>query len=99
MEAHSEEMGLVDIVVIAYPAGAPMTGEAVPMIGPGRPRDHPRSRRRPRPEQPGRGALEDGEVADALAALAARRPCYELSAPMWRTWRASALDDAVGRWR
>jgi len=58
-------------------------------LGPGRPRDHPRSRRRPRPEQPGRGALEDGEVADALAALAARRPCYELSAPMWRTWRAS----------
>jgi hypothetical protein len=32
MEAHSEEMGPVDIVVIAYPAGAPMTGEAVPML-------------------------------------------------------------------
>jgi Family of unknown function (DUF6325) len=32
MEAHAEEMGPVDIVVIAYPAGAPMTGEAVPMM-------------------------------------------------------------------
>jgi len=31
MEAH-EELGPVDIVVIAYPAGAPMTGEAVPML-------------------------------------------------------------------
>jgi hypothetical protein len=31
MEAH-EEMGPVDIVAIAYPAGAPMTGEAVPML-------------------------------------------------------------------
>jgi hypothetical protein len=32
MEAHVEELGPVDIVVIAYPAGAPMTGEAVPML-------------------------------------------------------------------
>ena len=32
MEAHDEELGPVDIVVIAYPAGAPMTGEAVPMM-------------------------------------------------------------------
>jgi Family of unknown function (DUF6325) len=31
MEAH-EELGPVDIVVIGYPAGAPMTGEAVPML-------------------------------------------------------------------
>lgn len=32
MEAHAEELGPVDIVVVAYPAGAPMTGEAVPML-------------------------------------------------------------------
>jgi SAM-dependent methyltransferase len=32
MEAHSEELGPVDIVVIGYPADAPMTGEAVPML-------------------------------------------------------------------
>jgi hypothetical protein len=32
MEAHEDEMGPVDIVVIAYPASAPMTGEAVPML-------------------------------------------------------------------
>jgi len=32
MEAHAEELGPVDIMVIAYPAGAPMTGEAVPML-------------------------------------------------------------------
>jgi hypothetical protein len=31
MEGH-EELGPVDIVVIAYPAGAPMTGEAVPIL-------------------------------------------------------------------
>jgi Family of unknown function (DUF6325) len=31
MEAN-EELGPVDIVVIAYPAGAPMTGEAVPIM-------------------------------------------------------------------
>jgi Family of unknown function (DUF6325) len=32
MEAQVEEMGPVDIVVIAYPAGSPMTGEAVPIL-------------------------------------------------------------------
>jgi hypothetical protein len=32
MESHVEELGPVDIVAIAYPAGAPMTGEAVPML-------------------------------------------------------------------
>jgi hypothetical protein len=32
MEAHSEEIGPIDIVVIAYPADAPMTGEAVPIV-------------------------------------------------------------------
>ena len=32
MEAHAEELGPVDIVVIAYPANAPMTGEAVPIL-------------------------------------------------------------------
>ena len=32
MEAHNEELGPIDIVVIAYPAGAPMTGEAVPLL-------------------------------------------------------------------
>jgi hypothetical protein len=32
MEAHDEELGPVDIVVIAYPPGAPMTGEAAPML-------------------------------------------------------------------
>lgn len=31
MEAN-EELGPIDIVVIAYPAGAPMTGEAVPLL-------------------------------------------------------------------
>jgi hypothetical protein len=31
MEAH-EELGPVDIAVIAYPAGSPMTGEAVPIL-------------------------------------------------------------------
>jgi hypothetical protein len=31
MEAHTE-LGPIDIVVIAYPAGAPMTGEAVPIL-------------------------------------------------------------------
>src|ERR671914_2093974 len=31
MEAH-EELGPIDIVVIAYPADAPMTGEAVPLV-------------------------------------------------------------------
>jgi hypothetical protein len=32
MEAHDEELGPIDIVVIAYPADAPMTGEAVPIV-------------------------------------------------------------------
>jgi hypothetical protein len=32
MEAQNEELGPVDIVVIAYPADAPMTGEAVPIL-------------------------------------------------------------------
>jgi hypothetical protein len=32
MEAHSEELGPIDVVVIAYPADAPMTGEAVPLV-------------------------------------------------------------------
>jgi hypothetical protein len=32
MEAHEDELGPIDIVVIAYPADAPMTGEAVPMF-------------------------------------------------------------------
>jgi hypothetical protein len=31
MEAH-EELGPIDIVVIGYPAGAPMTGEAAPLL-------------------------------------------------------------------
>jgi hypothetical protein len=32
MEAHAEELGPVDIVMIAFRASAPMTGEAVPML-------------------------------------------------------------------
>ena len=32
MEAHEPEFGPVDIAVIAYPADAPMTGEAIPML-------------------------------------------------------------------
>jgi hypothetical protein len=32
MDAHDEELGPIDIVVIAYPAGAPMTGEAAPLL-------------------------------------------------------------------
>jgi hypothetical protein len=32
MEAHDEELGPIDIVVIAYPADAPMTGDAVPIV-------------------------------------------------------------------
>jgi hypothetical protein len=32
MEAHEEELGPVDIVVIGFPADAPMTGEAVPLM-------------------------------------------------------------------
>ena len=32
MESHDEELGPIDIVVIAYPADAPKTGEAVPIL-------------------------------------------------------------------
>ena len=32
MEAHADELGPIDIVVIGYPVGAPMTGEAVPIL-------------------------------------------------------------------
>jgi Family of unknown function (DUF6325) len=32
MEGHDEELGPIDIVVIAYPPGAPMTGEAFPLL-------------------------------------------------------------------
>jgi hypothetical protein len=32
MQADEEELGPVDTVVIAYPAGAPLTGEAVPIL-------------------------------------------------------------------
>ena len=32
MEAHTDELGPVDLVVIAYPADAPMSGEAIPLI-------------------------------------------------------------------
>jgi hypothetical protein len=32
MEAHNDELGPIDIVVIGYPADAPMTGEAVPIL-------------------------------------------------------------------
>ena len=32
MEAHDDELGPIDIVVIGWPAGSPMTGEAVPML-------------------------------------------------------------------
>src|SRR4051794_37678617 len=32
MEAHNEEVGPVDIIVIGYPAGSPMTGEAAPIL-------------------------------------------------------------------
>jgi hypothetical protein len=32
MEAHDDELGPIDIVVIAYPAGAPMTGEAAELL-------------------------------------------------------------------
>lgn len=31
MEAH-DDLGPIDVAVIAYPAGAPMTGEAVPLL-------------------------------------------------------------------
>ena len=32
MEAHDEDLGPVDIVVIGYPAGSPLSGEAVPIM-------------------------------------------------------------------
>jgi uncharacterized protein DUF6325 len=32
MEAQDAELGPIDVVVIAYPAGAPMTGEAAPLL-------------------------------------------------------------------
>jgi hypothetical protein len=32
MEAHDAEFGPVDIVVIGFPAGAPMTGDAIPLL-------------------------------------------------------------------
>jgi hypothetical protein len=32
MEAHGDELGPIDIVVIAYPAGSPMKGDAVPLL-------------------------------------------------------------------
>jgi hypothetical protein len=32
MEAHDGEIGPIDVVVLAYPAGAPMTGEAAPLL-------------------------------------------------------------------
>jgi hypothetical protein len=32
MEANDQELGPIDIVVIGYPAGAPMTGEAAPLL-------------------------------------------------------------------
>jgi hypothetical protein len=32
MEAHDGELGPIDVVVIAYPPGAPMTGEAAPLL-------------------------------------------------------------------
>ncbi|MBB4664774.1 DUF6325 family protein [Conexibacter arvalis] len=31
-ERHDDALGPVDVAVIAYPAGAPMTGEAVPLL-------------------------------------------------------------------
>jgi hypothetical protein len=32
MEAHDDELGPIDIAIIAYPADAPMTGEAAPLL-------------------------------------------------------------------
>src|SRR3954453_14806635 len=32
MEAHDDDLGPIDVAVIAYPAGAPMPGDAVPML-------------------------------------------------------------------
>jgi hypothetical protein len=32
MDENEEDLGPIDIVVIGYPPGAPMTGEAVPIM-------------------------------------------------------------------
>ena len=32
MEAHSDEVGPIDIIVISFPPGAPMTGDAMPLF-------------------------------------------------------------------
>jgi len=32
MEVHDDELGPIDVVVIAFPVGAPMTGDAVPLL-------------------------------------------------------------------
>ena len=32
MEAHNQELGPIDIVVIGYPQDAPMTGDAIPIL-------------------------------------------------------------------
>ena len=32
MEAHERELGPIEIVVIAFPVGAPMTGDALPLL-------------------------------------------------------------------
>jgi len=32
MEAHDVELGPVDILVIGFPAGAPMTGDSIPLL-------------------------------------------------------------------
>lgn len=32
MEAHEDELGPIDVLVIGYPPGAPMRGEAVPIL-------------------------------------------------------------------
>ena len=32
MEAHEEEIGPVDVIVIGYPVGSPMTGSAAPIL-------------------------------------------------------------------
>lgn len=31
-ESHDDQIGPIDVAVIAYPAGAPMTGDAVPLL-------------------------------------------------------------------
>ena len=32
MDGTEQELGPIDVVVIGYPAGAPMTGEAIPIL-------------------------------------------------------------------